>query len=247
MSISWNFLIVYTLTVLVATITPGPSMLLALTHGVRYGVRRALASAMGNTVASVLQALVAVAGLGVVLAASEDLFRVVRYAGAAYLVYVGVCMLRAPAVPLNAAATVATGATGITGPTGPTGIEGVEGGVGAGTSGMASTAGTSEPPGGPDARKLFAQAFFVAAGNPKAIVFFTALFPQFLAPGDTLARSALLVADLAVIAFLGMMLYAVAGARIAALLATTRAARWYNRTVGVAFIGSGAGLALSDR
>jgi len=236
MSISWNFLIVYTLTVLVATITPGPSMLLALTHGVRYGVRRALASALGNTAASVLQALVAVAGLGVVLAASEDLFRAVRYAGAAYLVYVGVCMLRAPAVPLHAAATEAPGATAD-----------AAGMADDGASGNASAGGTSEPPDGPGARKLFAQAFFVAAGNPKAIVFFTALFPQFLAPGDTLARSALLVADLAVIAFLGMMLYAVAGARIAALLATTRAARWYNRTVGVAFIGSGAGLALSDR
>jgi len=230
-SISWNFLIVYTLTVLVATITPGPSMLLALTHGVRYGVRRALASALGNTVASVLQALVAVAGLGVVLAASEDLFRVVRYAGAAYLVYVGVCMLRAPAVPLNAAAAAA-------------GV--MDGEADAGAPGVSGTA-APDAGDGPGARKLFAQAFFVAAGNPKAIVFFTALFPQFLAPGDTLARSALLVADLAVIAFLGMMLYAVAGARIAALLATTRAARWYNRTVGVAFIGSGAGLALSDR
>lgn len=230
-SISWNFLIVYTLTVLVATITPGPSMLLALTHGVRYGVRRALASALGNTVASVLQALVAVAGLGVVLAASEDLFRVVRYAGAAYLVYVGICMLRAPAVPLNATAAAAGGTDGEA----DAGAPGVPG------------APASDADGGPGARKLFAQAFFVAAGNPKAIVFFTALFPQFLAPGDTLARSALLVADLAVIAFLGMMLYAVAGSRIAALLATTRAARWYNRTVGVAFIGSGAGLALSDR
>ena len=230
-SISWNFLIVYTLTVLVATITPGPSMLLALTHGVRYGVRRALASALGNTVASVLQALVAVAGLGVVLAASEDLFRLVRYAGAAYLVYVGICMLRAPAVPLNATAATAGGRDGEA----DAGAPGVPG------------APASDADGGPGARKLFAQAFFVAAGNPKAIVFFTALFPQFLAPGDTLARSALLVADLAVIAFLGMMLYAVAGSRIAALLATTRAARWYNRTVGVAFIGSGAGLALSDR
>ncbi|BFR49746.1 LysE family translocator [Nitratidesulfovibrio sp. HK-II] len=230
-SISWNFLIVYTLTVLVATITPGPSMLLALTHGVRYGVRRALASALGNTVASVLQALVAVAGLGVVLAASEDLFRVVRYAGAAYLVYVGVCMLRAPAIPLNAAAA----ASGV-----------MDGEADAGAPGVPGVP-ASDADGGPGARKLFAQAFFVAAGNPKAIVFFTALFPQFLAPGDTLARSALLVADLAVIAFLGMMLYAVAGSRIAALLATTRAARWYNRTVGVAFIGSGAGLALSDR
>lgn len=236
-SISWNFLIVYTLTVLVATITPGPSMLLALTHGVRYGVRRALASALGNTVASVLQALVAVAGLGVVLAASEDLFRVVRYAGAAYLVYVGICMLRAPAVPLNAAAAEAgTASTG-----------GAEGKADAGAPGVPGSADASDADGGPGARKLFAQAFFVAAGNPKAIVFFTALFPQFLAPGDTLVRSALLVADLAVIAFLGMMLYAVAGSRIAALLATTRAARWYNRTVGVAFIGSGAGLALSDR
>lgn len=241
MSISWNFLIVYTLTVLVATITPGPSMLLALTHGVRYGVRRALASALGNTVASVLQALVAVAGLGVVLAASEDLFRVVRYAGAAYLVYVGVCMLRAPAVPLNVAAPAVTDTIGTTG------TDGGAGHAGEGGRGVSGALGASETPGGPGARKLFAQAFFVAAGNPKAIVFFTALFPQFLAPGDTLARSALLVADLAVIAFLGMMLYAVAGARIAALLATTRAARWYNRTVGVAFIGSGAGLALSDR
>ncbi|NHZ45228.1 LysE family translocator [Nitratidesulfovibrio liaohensis] len=241
MSISWNFLIVYTLTVLVATITPGPSMLLALTHGVRYGVRRALASALGNTVASVLQALVAVAGLGVVLAASEDLFRVVRYAGAAYLVYVGVCMLRAPAVPLNVAAPAVTDIIGTTGTGGEAGH------AGEGRRGVSGALGASETPGGPGARKLFAQAFFVAAGNPKAIVFFTALFPQFLAPGDTLARSALLVADLAVIAFLGMMIYAVAGARIAALLATTRAARWYNRTVGVAFIGSGAGLALSDR
>ena len=241
MSISWNFLIVYTLTVLVATITPGPSMLLALTHGVRYGVRRALASALGNTVASVLQALVAVAGLGVVLAASEDLFRVVRYAGAAYLVYVGVCMLRAPAVPLNVAAPAVTDTIGTTGTGGEAGH------AGEGRRGVSGALGASETPGGPGARKLFAQAFFVAAGNPKAIVFFTALFPQFLAPGDTLVRSALLVADLAVIAFLGMMIYAVAGARIAALLATTRAARWYNRTVGVAFIGSGAGLALSDR
>ncbi|MBG3876369.1 LysE family translocator [Desulfovibrio oxamicus] len=241
MSISWNFLIVYTLTVLVATITPGPSMLLALTHGVRYGVRRALASALGNTVASVLQALVAVVGLGVVLAASEDLFRVVRYAGAAYLVYVGVCMLRAPAVPLNVAAPAVTDTIGTTG------TDGGAGHAGEGGRGVSGALGASETPGGPGARKLFAQAFFVAAGNPKAIVFFTALFPQFLAPGDTLVRSALLVADLAVIAFLGMMLYAVAGARIAALLATTRAARWYNRTVGVAFIGSGAGLALSDR
>ncbi len=236
-SISWNFLIVYTLTVLVATITPGPSMLLALTHGVRYGVRRALASALGNTVASVLQALVAVAGLGVVLAASEDLFRLVRYAGAAYLVYVGICMLRAPAVPLNAAAAEAgTASTGA-----------ATGKADAGSPGVPGSADASDADDGPGARKLFAQAFFVAAGNPKAIVFFTALFPQFLAPGDTLARSALLVADLAAIAFLGMMLYAVAGSRIAALLATTRAARWYNRTVGVAFIGSGAGLALSDR
>lgn len=241
MSISWNFLIVYTLTVLVATITPGPSMLLALTHGVRYGVRRALASALGNTVASVLQALVAVAGLGVVLAASEDLFRVVRYAGAAYLVYVGVCMLRAPAVPLNVAAPAVTDTIGTTGTGGEAGH------AGEGRRGVSGALDASETPGGPGARKLFAQAFFVAAGNPKAIVFFTALFPQFLAPGDTLVRSALLVADLAVIAFLGMMIYAVAGARIAALLATTRAARWYNRTVGVAFIGSGAGLALSDR
>ena len=45
---SFEFFLLYSVTVFVASIVPGPSMLLALTHGMRYGAKRTIASALGN-------------------------------------------------------------------------------------------------------------------------------------------------------------------------------------------------------
>ncbi len=42
---SINFILLFSMTVFVASIIPGPSMLLALTHGMHYGARRTIASA----------------------------------------------------------------------------------------------------------------------------------------------------------------------------------------------------------
>jgi threonine/homoserine/homoserine lactone efflux protein len=64
---SLEFWLLYTVTVFLASISPGPSMLLALTHGMKYGARRTMATAAGNVVASLLQATVSIAGLGAVL------------------------------------------------------------------------------------------------------------------------------------------------------------------------------------
>lgn len=44
-----NFIFLYTITVFLASIVPGPSMILALNHGIRYGTRPVLASALGNS------------------------------------------------------------------------------------------------------------------------------------------------------------------------------------------------------
>jgi threonine/homoserine/homoserine lactone efflux protein len=73
--------------------TPGPTVLLALTNGSRYGVRRA-AYGFAGAVASDFVLIFAVAlGLGALLAASVFWFTVVKWMGAAYLAYVGIRLL----------------------------------------------------------------------------------------------------------------------------------------------------------
>ena len=45
---SLNFIFLYSMTVFIASIIPGPSMLLALSHGMQYGAKKTIASALGN-------------------------------------------------------------------------------------------------------------------------------------------------------------------------------------------------------
>ncbi|NTI42628.1 LysE family translocator [Agrobacterium rhizogenes] len=74
--------------------TPGPTVLLALTNGSRFGVRRALAGMVGAVLSDfVLIGAVAI-GLGALLAASEFWFSALKWAGAAYLAFLGIMMLR---------------------------------------------------------------------------------------------------------------------------------------------------------
>jgi threonine/homoserine/homoserine lactone efflux protein len=74
--------------------TPGPTVLLALTNGSRYGTRRAIVGMVGAVLSDfVLIGAVAI-GLGALLAASEFWFSVLKYAGAAYLAFLGIMMLR---------------------------------------------------------------------------------------------------------------------------------------------------------
>lgn len=74
--------------------TPGPTVLLALTNGSRYGTRRAIAGMAGAVLSDfVLIGAVAI-GLGALLATSEFWFSVLKYAGAAYLAFLGIMMLR---------------------------------------------------------------------------------------------------------------------------------------------------------
>ncbi len=75
---SLNFILLYSMTVFIASIIPGPSMLLALTHGMQYGAKRTIASAMGNVTVSLIQASISIAGLGAILIASEAIFQFIK-------------------------------------------------------------------------------------------------------------------------------------------------------------------------
>lgn len=69
--------------------TPGPNMLHILTRSVQVGFRRSTAAMAGCLSAIVLVLLASVAGLSAVLLASPILFEVLRYAGVAYLLFLG--------------------------------------------------------------------------------------------------------------------------------------------------------------
>ncbi|MDK4711279.1 LysE family translocator [Rhizobium sp. CNPSo 4039] len=74
--------------------TPGPTVLLALTNGSRFGVRRALPGMIGAVLSDAVLISAVAIGLGALLAASEFWFSALKWVGAAYLAFLGIMMLR---------------------------------------------------------------------------------------------------------------------------------------------------------
>ena len=104
---------VFAATVLVVNATPGVDLLFTLTRTLRYGVAGGIAAALGIAAGCVVHTLVAAFGLAALLAASAAAFAVVKWAGAAYLLWLAIGMLRevaaGPAVPESAPAGETTG------------------------------------------------------------------------------------------------------------------------------------------
>jgi len=104
-------LAVFILSGLVLNMTPGQDTLYIVGRSVSQGRRAGLLSVLGISSGSVLHALAAAFGLSALLATSAQAFTVVKLAGAAYLVYLGVRMLaERPAV--GGTATVVTPESG---------------------------------------------------------------------------------------------------------------------------------------
>ena len=157
---------VFAATVFVVNATPGVDMMFALAQTLRHGVAGGSAATLGIVAGCVVHTLVAAFGLAALLAASATAFALVKWAGAAYLVWLAIGMLRAGA---SASAP---------------------GGDGGG--GLVSDEATS--PGhratSPGLGRLFRQGLLTNVLNPKIAIFFLALLPQFIdadAPHKTLA------------------------------------------------------------
>ena len=138
---------------------PGPSALLCVTHAARHGVRPALATIVGGMTASMTLMGLSALGLGAVIAASDTLFHIIKWAGAAYLLYLGIATWRSQ-------------------------------GSGAADDAAVQTAANASP-GAQDHqqadrsmwrtwRPLYRKGLIVGIGNPKDLLSFSALFPQFM-------------------------------------------------------------------
>lgn len=95
----------------------------------------------------------------------------------------------------------------------------------------------------PANRRLFVEAFLTAVSNPKALLFFTALFPQFVKPGQPLVSQFFwLTGIFMTIAYATHLVYAAAASRTRTFLRRPVFSLWLNRAVGVTFIMFAVGL-----
>ena len=86
----------FVLMTFVVSATPGPNMLMVMSVSARHGVRTAVVAMLGCMTALLAMMSISAAGLGAVLQTSPRVFEVLRLAGAAYLVYLGIKVWRSP-------------------------------------------------------------------------------------------------------------------------------------------------------
>lgn len=91
---SWPLFSAFLLASLVLAVTPGPGVFYVVTRSLVQGRRSGLVSVVGVALGNLGNALAASLGLAALFAVSAVAFMVVKYAGALYLVYLGVRMLR---------------------------------------------------------------------------------------------------------------------------------------------------------
>ncbi|OKH88002.1 LysE family translocator [Thalassospira sp. TSL5-1] len=200
----------YIIAVLIAVLTPGPAVMLAITNAVRHNTVTAMIGALGCVTATGLMGALSAMGLGAMIMASAILFDIVRFAGAAYLIWLGFKMWRASG---KGAVNVSTDPA------------------------MAH----------PGYMRIYLRGFVVSASNPKAIAFFTALFPMFLAPNaPLLTQFAILDGTFMILSFSGIMGYSLLAARSKGFLLGS-ARKWFDRIAGGIFVSFGVALAVSRR
>lgn len=93
--ISIHQLLLFSLTSIVLIFTPGPDIIYVLTRGIAQGRNAALAAAAGFSLGNIGHTLLAVLGLSAILASSATAFALVKIAGGAYLIFLGIKLWRA--------------------------------------------------------------------------------------------------------------------------------------------------------
>ncbi|MEL6451854.1 MAG: LysE family translocator [Pseudomonadota bacterium] len=181
---------------------PDTSQLLIISNAMRHGVRRSLWVIAGDLSANVLQMTAAAFGLAAIIATSATAFTWIKWIGVAYLLWIGLQLMRARP-----------------------------------EQGAAAAARSRRP------WRLFRMGFVTSMTNPFAVVFFAALFPQFItAEAAVLPQLVILGATYLLVDGATLILWAWAGDRVAARLPLAL----LNRLCGGLMIGAAALLGLRD-
>ena len=194
--------------VLAIAVAPGPNVLFVMTQSAWRGPKAGLFAAIGIESANSLYVLFSAVGLAGLIAASGAAFEIIKWAGAAYLAWLGFQALRSSFSTADAP--------------------------------MLST--------GEASAKAFRDGVVVALGNPKTILFFLALFPQFIDPARPVWAQALVLGFIGIaIDFVVQIAYIVAGGLLSKALSRKPVKRWFERGIGGTFMGLAVAAALVRR
>lgn len=194
----------YVTAILVLTASPGPSVLYCITQSITQGFTASVYSALGVMISIVGIMTLSFTGLGVIISSSGLAFTIVKWAGAAYLVFIGIKLILSESTELEMSEK------------------------------------TNE------AKKEFSKftqfvgGFLVGATNPKAIVFFTALFPQFIDMSKPLlTQYFILVSTFAVFELWWLTFYSFFGSKSSKWIMSNGRDKIFNRVTGGVFICAG--------
>lgn len=79
---------------LLATVTPGPAVLIVTTHSLQYGPFKSIPTILGNITGLFLMSLASVLGISTIILYSSVFFGFIKFIGAVYLVYLGIRVWR---------------------------------------------------------------------------------------------------------------------------------------------------------
>ena len=183
-----SLLLAFLATAAVIVAIPGPSLLFTIGRALTVGRRAALLTVVGNALGLLVQSLLVAVGLGAVLAASAAAYTIVKLAGAAYLVYLGVQAIRHRGELAGALLAARSGG-------------------GEPVAAQGSDRSRSD-------RSSLLQGLTVGLTNPKTLVFLSSLLPQFVDPASAPQPQILaLGAVFAAIALAGDSVWALAAGR----------------------------------
>jgi homoserine/homoserine lactone efflux protein len=197
----------YLLVSFLFAITPGPAVLLTAGQAISRGFGAGFAVVLGTQAGNLVYFLLSAAGIGAVLVTSETAFMIVKYAGAAYLIWLGVTTI------LRAQDAIEDG--------GPTRV--------------------------PIWQHPFMQGLANQLANPKSILFWGALFPQFVdfRAGNLVLQFAILAATGVAVDIVVLSSYGLVATRGRRFLAAGRGAVWRERIAGAALVVVGGALGLA--
>ena len=199
---TWLFFVI---TEAVLSVTPGPAVLFVLSQAIRRGASKSVWASLGILSTNALYFALSATSLGAIIMASYDLFFLIKWAGAAYLVYLGLqCFFSKSAV--------------LTLPEG-------------------QSAASSN-------WRIWVDGFLLQGANPKALLFFTAILPQFIDTNYSIAVQVLLMGISSIIVeFFILLAYGQLAGRTLSAVKNPRFEKISNRIAGSFLIGAGLGLA----
>ena len=185
-------------------------MLQVMTSSVCNGLRRSFYTMFGCFLAVFILIGASIIGVGAVMIIFPAAYDVLRYAGAAYLVYLGVCAVRAPVISYQSDNSPNNNKI--------------------------------------SSKSLFTRGFMVGISNPKAMLFATAYFPQFVNQDSSQAIQLLiLLATFGIIEFSWYLIYALGGSQLTAAMKRESVQLMFNRLTGSLFVLFGIAMAAKSR